>query len=709
MSNKSMELGELIHDTTLSFARYTITDRAIPKASDGLKSIHRRIIYSMYDDKVLHDKYRQKSVNVAGSVLRFSPHGDSSVYDAMVRLANDSVNYNLIDGKGAFGTITSKYDNGGASRYTESRLGAVTQSLLNDINKDAVDFVLNYDETRKEPTDLPAQFPMILANPNLGIAMGISTKIPSFDLKDIRDNVVAILSNKELKPMYPTFATGGYVLRDEAVAKEVQDTGRGSFRMRAKYHIDGDNIIITELPYGSQIETIIDRIIDLKSQNEPEMKFINNVNDDTNKDGLKLRIETKKNTDKEMIMSYLYKKTALEANFPCNMYVLDNNNAPKLWGTKDILTEWIKFRANTIKRITLFDIEKLKKRLNILQGLEMAVNDLDKVIQIIKDSEESEVVSKLIKDFGLNEEQAKFISELKLKQLNKTYIDKQIKDIAKIEKELIELEKLANSKKLIAKEIIKGIDNSIKHFYVDRKTEIVDEFTEYTTTKAVEAINDYNVRVIITNDGYLKKLPATSLRGKHKIKYKDGDYPITDIWSVNSEEVLVFTDSFDVYKINLSDLSDTKPSELGVYIPSQLGIDQDTIYGIVPLNSDISDILFAYEDGKVAKVETNAYRTKQNRSLLKNGMANKKALKIVGLSEDFDLVSISEKGKVILLNTKVVNSKASKTTQGVAFQKLKDNDIVKDYRIINQDDCVEDLEYYRVANAGVGKNNRGDI
>lgn len=700
--NRKMELHRLIKGTTTSYQRYTIRRRAIPRISDGQKPIHRRIMFSMYSDGLRYDKYRLKSNPVAGAVLRFSPHGDASVYGAMVRLANDSVVYNTIDGKGAFSSITSRDVPAGGSRYTEARLGYVAEELFDGINKDAVDFMLTYDEKRKEPVTLPAKLPFILMNPNKGIASGIATEIPSFDLKDLRDNIELLLNGKEPNLMYPTFATGGYVLRDEGVAKQVADTGRGAYVLRARYKVEGESIIITELPYGSTVEAIIDRIYSLKDNKDPDVSDITYINDDTNKDGLQLRIETKKGTDKDNLMKILYQKTLLQSNFSCNLYALDNNDNPKLWGTTDILLEWIKFRADVIKRIALFDITKKSERLNILIGLRNSISILEKLINIIKDSHEDKVVENIV-NLGFNTEQAEFIAELKLKQLNKTYIEKQIKSISILENEIADLTKLAKTKKLIAKKIIDDIDSAIEKHYIERQTEILDEFDSKIDRESIEVAQDYNIRVITTKDNYVKKIPLTSLRGASKIKFKDGDEPIFDIETTNSEELLIFTNKQNVYKKKFTDIEDNKPSDLGSFIPPIINLESgEEIISIIPLSSDTENILVGFSDGKVAKISVSAYRTKQNRSVLKNALADKEVLLMLPMKkdEDIDIMSISTDSKTIVMNTSVINAKGSKTTQGSTFQKLKGDNTVDRY-IHNLD--IEDLEYYRVTSAGIGK------
>ena len=629
---------------------------------------------------------------------------NSSAYDSMVRLTNDSVTYNPVDGKGAFGTITSRDDNGGAPRYTEARLSLFSSTeLLYGLKKNAVDFVDNYNQTRKEPSDLPARIPMILANPNKGIAMGIATNIPSFDLKDIRDNVEALLSNKPMKPMYPTFRTGGYVLRDEEVAQSVQQEGRGSFKLRAKYHIEGEDIIVTEIPYGSKLEVIAEQIIKLRNQKDSEFIAITNINDDTNKDGLKFRIETKKGTDKDNLMKMLYAKTPLQANFPCNMYVLDKENRPHLWGTRQILLSWIRFRAEVLKRMTQFDIEKIEKDLVILYGLKKAIDELDEIIALIRKSSDEEVLDKLM-ERGYEKVQAEYILSRNLRQLNKTAITNKIKAIKELEKELKQLNKFVGSKKMIANKIIEDIDDAIAKHYIERQTEIVDEFDSAINAECVVQMTDYNVRVIVTKDGYVKKIPLTSLRGNYNIKFKDGDHAIEEIDTVNSEEVLVFTNMQNVYKKRLVDLDDTKPSELGNYMPNKVELEKnEEILSIIPLSSEITRILIGFDDGKVAKITTDSYRTKQNRSVLRGAFANKTALLFKGLKEDIDLMSVSTDTKTVLMNTETINEKASKTTQGVTFQKLKDGTVVDKYLLDLSDFSEEDIEYYTISNPGVGK------
>ena len=629
---------------------------------------------------------------------------NSSAYDSMVRLTNDSVTYNPVDGKGAFGTITSRDDNGGAPRYTEARLSLFSSTeLLHGLKKNTVDFVDNYNQTRKEPSDLPARIPMILANPNKGIAMGIATNIPSFDLKDIRDNVEALLSNKPMKPMYPTFRTGGYVLRDEEVAQSVQQEGRGSFKLRAKYHVEGEDIIVTEIPYGSKLEVIAEQIIKLRNQKDSEFIAITNINDDTNKDGLKFRIETKKGTDKDNLMKMLYAKTPLQANFPCNMYVLDKENRPHLWGTRQILLSWIRFRAEVLKRMTQFDIEKIEKDLVILYGLKKATNELDEIIALIRKSSDEEVLNKLM-ERGYEKVQAEYILSRNLRQLNKTAITNKIKAIKELEKELKQLNKFVGSKKMIANKIIEDIDDAIAKHYIERQTEIVDEFDSAINAEYVVQMTDYNVRVIITKDGYIKKIPLTSLRGNFKIKFKDGDEALTDIETLNSEEVLVFTNLYNVYKKKMSGIQDTKPSDLGTFMRNEISMDKEEyIISIVPLSEEIKDILIGFRDGKVAKISTDAYRTKTNRQVLKNAFANKEVLLVKGISEDFDLMSVSSDTKTIIMNTSKVVSKSSKTTQGVTFQKLKDGNVVDKYLLDLSDFSEEDIEYYTISNSGVGK------
>lgn len=683
MMQKKEELKSLIEEKAVSFSRYTITDRAIPSLTDGLKVSQRRIIYSMFKNGLLHNKYRVKNINAVGGVMAYTPHGDSSVEEALKRLGNDSVVYKLVDGQGAYGTITSNEDNGGSARYLECRLAEISNYLTYGLKQNAVKFTPTYDEKTVEPIVLPAQFPLILANANKGIASGIATNIPSFDLKDIVNNVKNILQNKPTELMYPTFATGGLVLRDEAVAESVKTSGRGSYKLRATYTVDGNDIHVRSLPYGAKVESVINRIIDLV--NKKEVGGIVYVNDDCGVDGFDLKITCKKYVDKDDLMKFLYAKTELEKTFPVNLYVLDKDNCPKQYGTDDVLKEWIAFRAKTIQHILQFEIEEIEKELNLLYGMRKAHGIIDEITDLIKKSDDQELLSKIMASFAFNEEQATFIINRPLSQLNRTYMAKMVAKIEGLEEKLDDKTKILNSKKLIAKEIMKGLDEVVDKFYIPRQTEIVDVFESYQGSAAKTVVNDYNVKVYVTNDLYIKKVPLTSLRGNGEHKLKEGDFIAHEVESVNSEETLLFTDQYNAYKVLNTNLTDCKLSDLGVYAQNIVSGDE-TVKGVVPLGQDVKSILFGFADGKVAKVDVESYRTKTNRTKLTKAVASKDLVFVYPLTEDINLMSITSDGKAVVRNTSFVTSKDSKNTKGVNFHKLKGDNTIVEYRLATEDD-----------------------
>lgn len=680
---KKEELKDLIEEKAVSFSRYTITNRAIPSLTDGLKVSQRRIIYAMFKNGLLHNKYRVKNITAIGCVMPYTPHGDKSVGDALKRLGNDSVVYKLIDGQGAYGTCTSIKDEGGSARYLECRLAEISNHLTSGLKQNAVKFIPTHDEKLLEPVVLPAQFPLILTNVQNGIASGIATNIPSFDLKDVANNVKNILQNKPTELMYPTFATGGLVLRDEAVAESVKNTGKGSYRLRATYTVDGDDIHIRSIPYGAQIENIVNRIIELV--NNKEINGIVYVNDDCGVDGFDIKITCKKKVDKDDLMKFLYAKTELEKTFPVSLYVLDTNNCPKQYGSDQILKEWIAFRAKTIKRIIQFEIDEIEKELNLLYGMKKAHGIIDEITDLIKKSDESKLLGKIMASFAFNEEQATFIINRPLSQLNRTYMAKMVAKIEGLEEKLDDKTKILNSKKLIAKEIMDGLDEVIDKFYIPRQTEIVDVFETYQGSTAKTVVNDYNVKVYVTNDLYVKKIPLTSLRGNGEHKLKEGDFIAHEVESVNSEEILLFTDQYNAYKVLNTNLTDCKLSDLGTYAQNIISGDE-TVKGVVPLGQDVKHILFGFADGKVAKVDVESYRTKTNRTKLTKAVASKDLVFVYPLTEDINLMSITSDGKAVVRNTSCVTSKNKKNTQGVNVHKLKGDNTIVEYRLATEND-----------------------
>ena len=699
MTNK-IEMGDMISENVLNFARYTITDRHFMYIEDGLKPSQRRILYSMYEDKLFPNKYRAKTFDILGSVSNYSPHGTQTLDGAMARLTNDTSLYPLIDGKGSFSSITSRDVEHASSRYTEGRLSEMAMELFEDIDKDAIDFVDNYNEQRKEPKVLPSKFPHVLVSAGNGMGMGISMKTASFNLSDVVDNTVRLLTGKPTETMYPDFETKGRVIKNDKEALKVKEDGKGKFTLRGTHEVsdDGRTIYIHEIPYTATREGIIDKVVKMVKENE--LPDVVDINDMTSSDGMEIEIKVKKNTDTEKLMAKIYDKTDMEINYHCDYWVIYEGK-PYHLGTDDILLKWIQFRAKTIKRIKQYELNANNKKLHMLYGLQKVLLDIDKAIDIIKGSSDNEMIGRLKKEFELDDNQAQSVADTKLRNLTKTYIENKIKEIDKLELENEELTKIINSKKRIARIMINELEEIKNKYTKPRQTQLVepDDIVEYTPEK--EVIEDYNVRVFVTKEHYIKKIPLTSLRGSFDIKTKHGDEIVDEVETTNDEEVLIFTDRQNVYKKNLHELPDLKPSDLGAYIPSEIDLeDEETILKVIPLNSEHSSILIGYEDGRVAKIDVQSYRTKTNRSVLRNSFADKTPLLFKVLSEDIDLMAIAEDEKTVLLNTEIISSKATRGTQGNIFIRLRDDVKVKEYRV-NPD--FENVEYYRLKSASVGK------
>ncbi|MGG4434388.1 DNA topoisomerase (ATP-hydrolyzing) subunit A [Priestia megaterium] len=698
---KKLSMTSILTKNALDYAKYTITDRAIPSLSDGLKNIHRRIIWSMYLDKLTYDKDRTKSVNAVGSVLRFSPHGDSSVYGACVRLANDSVLYPLIDGKGSFSSITSRDVNAGASRYTEMRLSPITQELLKDIDKDVVDMINNYDDTKLEPTDLPVTFPLILSNPNLGIAVGIASNICSFNLNDVIDNTVNILEGKDTFTMFPDFPTGGIIINDKNIMSKIKNEGVGTFYIRSKYYIEDNSIVVTEIPYTTTREAIIESIISLVKDNK--IKEIIDVNDHTGVNGLRITIEVKNNTDKELLMERLFKMTPLQHHFGCNFTLLVNNK-PMTLGTDKILEEWIKFRINCIKRGAKFDLAKKQDKLHLLTGLKNVLLDIEKTISIIRETKKnSDVVNNLSKEFSIDKIQAEYIADIKLRYLNEEYLIERINETDVLLKEVEYLNSIINSDDNVREIIIDQLRNVQKKYGKARKSDVIN-LTNITKVNLKEAeIEDYNIKLYLTEQMYLKKIPLTSLRGNSKQNLKDDDFIKYEIETTNKSDILLFSDKYNTYKLKAHELSDTKLSNLGEFLPALLQLKDEKIVYVTTTVDYKEDLLIGYESGKLARINMSAYFTKQKRKKLENTYNKEsKPLYWNTIKEDIDVGAISDIDKVIIMNTSNINAKSSKNTMGVTFQKSKNDSKVVNYFNIDEFEC-SDMSYYKVSSAGVGK------
>ena len=682
---KTKQMQDLLNVNCMDYAKYVITDRAIIDIRDGLKPIHRRIIWSFYNDGLLHNKNRTKSANACSSVLKYSPHGDSSVYQAAVRLANDSVNINLVDGKGSFGTVTSRDIQPGAMRYTEMRLSPITQELIKDIDKGIVDMVDNYDSSRKEPVVLPVGLPMALINPNLGIAVGLASNICGYDLKEVCQNAAKVMLKEEPFIMYPEFSTGEYIINNQDMFKQIHNIGRGTIRLRAKYKVENDSIVITNIPYTSTRESIIESVIDLVKSGT--IKEVIDINDNSGIKGFDITIDIKKNTNIEMLMEKLYKLTPLENTFSANFTVL-HEGKPKVLGVKDILKYWCEFRIETMQRTLDYNINKLNSELMLMKGLSEILINLDECIKIIRNAEsDEECIQSLMNKYNLNKIQAEYISNIKLRNLNKSSIQKQLLKIKNLEEKLkysIELRNNENDiRRLLAEELI-SLGNK---YSKPRKSELLD----IADSKPIEdiLIEDYNLNIVLSKEGYMKKVRLTSLRGASEYKFKDGDTLLSVRQTSNKNDLLIFTNKQNCYKLKIHEIQDHKPSVLGLYLPSHLQLDEDEyIVDVIPTDYT-EEILIAYVNGKVARVPLSSYKTKTNRTKLSNATHTERIAGI-HIYEDTKYILATIDNKALIFNAKDIPLKSSRNTQGITVMKHSNMQDVNRFKKVS--DCTLDTQ-----------------
>ena len=683
----------------MPYAMSVILSRAIPEI-DGFKPSHRKLLYTMYKMNLLTGN-RTKSANIVGQTMRLNPHGDASIYETMVRLSrgNEALLNPYVDSKGNFGKAYSRDMHYAASRYTEAKLDSICNELFRDIDKNTTDFVDNYDNTTKEPVLLPVTFPSILANVSLGIAVGMASSICSFNLKELCETTIELIKNLEHNVIEtlpaPDFIGGGTILYDKAQMQSIYDTGRGSFKVRAKYTYDksANCIDISEIPPTTTAEAIIDKIIERIKAGS--LKEISDIRDETDKKGLKITIDLKRGVDVEKLMQKLYKSTPLEDSFSCNFNVLINGN-PKVLGVKELLIEWIRFRGKCVFRRISFDLNKAKDKLHLLKGLEKILLDIDKAIEIIrKTEEESEVVPNLMVGFGIDKIQAEYVAEIKLRHLNREYIVKRLKDIENLEQQIKEMEDILSSKSKLRKVIIDELQQVIKKYSKDRKTEIL-EISEDSDDFEEETVPEYPVTLFFTKDGYFKKITPLSLRMSGEHKLKENDYITQTMESNNNKQLLFFTDKCQVYKARANDFADTKTSVLGDYVPAKLQMDEgeNAIYVAELHDNTEGFMLFFFENGKVAKVSLKSYMTKTNRKKLIKAYSDKSPLAaILKLEEDTDLVIETTAGRSLLFNTSIVSLKAMKDTQGVACMTLKKSNKISLVRQYKEGEFVRAARY----------------
>ena len=698
-STTEQPISETLESNYMPYAMSVIVSRAIPEI-DGFKPSHRKLLYTMYKMGLLNGG-RTKSANIVGQTMRLNPHGDAAIYETMVRLArgNETLLHPFVDSKGNFGKVYSRDMAYAAARYTEAKLDGICHELFRDIDSDTVDMVDNYDATMKEPSLLPTTFPNVLVSANQGIAVGMASNICSFNLKEVCDTAIALMKNPKHDILEtlpgPDFSTGAQLLFDEATTREIYSTGRGSFKLRAKwkYIKEGNLIEITEIPYSTASEVIMDKVADLIKAGK--IKEISDMRDETDLGGLKLTIDLKRGADPEKLMQKLFRLTPLQDSFPCNFNILIAG-MPRVMGVGEILEEWTAWRTECVKRRIFFQISKKEDRLHLLKGLERILLDIDKAIRIIRETElESEVVPNLMIGFGIDEIQANYVAEIKLRNINKEYILKQTRAITDLEAEIAELRDIFNSSRKLKNVIIKELQEVSKKYGQPRKTEIVYETAETAEEDEEEQIPDYPVTVFISNEGYLKKITAQSLRMSGEQKFKEGDALAFSREVSNRWEILAFTDKFQCYKGKLSDFADGKASQLGDYLPQKLGFDAGENLIQVILTADYQGfVLFFFENGKVAKVPLSAYETKTNRKKLTGAYSDKSPIRtITALEEDAQMVIYASDGRAAIFSTAQLLPKTTRNTQGVAVLTPKKKAILDRAVLLEGSGIVNESRY----------------
>ena len=685
----------------MPYAMSVIVSRAIPEI-DGFKPSHRKLLYTMYKMGLLTGA-RTKSANIVGQTMRLNPHGDAAIYDTMVRLSKGygALLTPFVDSKGNFGKSYSRDMSCAAPRYTEAKLTAICAELFRDIDSDTVDFVDNYDNTMKEPALLPTTFPNILVSANSGIAVGMASQFCGFNLKEVCDSTVAYLKNPQCDLtqtlLAPDFPTGGELLADPAALSEIYETGRGSVRVRAKYrYLKSENLIeIYEIPYSTTVEAILDKVAELIKAGRA--KEIADMRDETDLSGLKLAIDLKRGTDPDKLMAKLFKLTPLEDSFACNFNVLIAG-APKVLGVRDLLEEWTAWRTESVRRRVYFVMKKKQDKLHLLKGLKRILLDIDKAIKIIRETEEeSEVIPNLMIGFGIDQIQAEYVAEIKLRNINKEYILKRVNETAALQDEIADLEDTLNDPRRVKKILVDELCAVAKKYGEPRRTTIVygDNLPVYQEETEVEA---YPVHVFLSREGYLKKITPASLRMSSEQKYKEGDGPSQSFETTSAAEIMFFTDKCQVYKTRLSEFDDSKASVLGDYLPAKLGMDagESVVWAVLPGADYAGTLLFFFENGKVARVELKAYQTTSNRRKLTGAYSDKSPLvKILRLDAEQELAVYSTEPRCLLFQTALLSPKTTRTTQGVAVMTLKPKYHLCDVRPV-EETPISNHSRYRV-------------
>ena len=669
-------VSDVLELNYMPYAMSVIVSRAIPEI-DGFKPSHRKLLYTMYQMGLLRGN-RTKSANIVGQTMKLNPHGDMAIYDTMVRLSQGygALLNPFVESKGNFGKSYSRDMSCAAPRYTEAKLAPICSELFRDIDSDTVDFVDNYDNTMKEPVLLPTTFPNILVSANSGIAVGMASQFCGFNLKEVCDTTVAYLKNPDCDLtetlLAPDFPTGGELIYDAAAIRSIYETGRGSVRVRAKYrYVKEENLIeIYEIPYSTTVEAILDKVAELIKVGKA--KEIADMRDETDLSGLKLAIDLKRGTDPDKLMTKLFKQTPLEDSFSCNFNVLIAG-MPKVLGVRQLLEEWTAWRTESVRRRVYFVLNKKQDKLHLLQGLQKILLDIDKAIRIIRETEEeADVIPNLMIGFDIDEIQAEYVAEIKLRNINKEYILKRTQETSALEEEIADLQDTLDKPKRIQKILVKELNEAAKKYGQPRRTSIVQEH-EIEVYREEDHIEDYPVHVFLSREGYFKKITPQSLRMSSDQKYKDGDGPLQYFESTNASEIMFFTNKCQVYKNKLSDFEDSKASVLGDYLPGKLGMDEEEFVVWAVLPGDYSGaLLFFFDNGKAARVNLTAYQTATNRRKLTGAYSDKAPLVCVQqITEDRELAVYTTEPRALIFHTSLLMPKTTRTTQGVAVITMK--------------------------------------
>ena len=680
-----VDLNSEMKKAYIDYAMSVIVSRALPDVRDGMKPVHRRILYDMYEANLLYENDFKKSAATVGDVLaKYHPHGDASVYDAMVRLAQDfSLRYPLVQGKGNFGSVDG--DPPAAYRYTEAKMSKISALMLTDIEKNTVDYVPNYDDKLKEPDVLPSRFPNLLVNGSAGIAVGMATNIPPHNLTEVVDGIIAVIDDpmittEELMTHIqgPDFPTGGEILYDASEMLQIYNTGRGTFRLRARWRYlkEGNMIEIYEIPYTTATEIIMDKVAELIKAGK--VREIADMRDETDLNGLKLTIDLKRGADPDKLMQKLFKTTTLQDAFGCNFNILIAG-MPRVMGVREIFSEWTAWRTECVRRRLYFQMNKKKDKLHLLKGLGKILLDIDKAIRIIRETElDAEVIPNLMIGFGIDQVQAEYVAEIKLRNINKEFILNRLKETESLEKEIADLEATLGSEKKVQALICKELEQVAQKYGKARKTTLVYDH-ELQQEPDDEPENDYPVTVFLSREGYFKKITAQSLRMSGEQKFKEGDGLLLTRPAQNSEEMLVFTDKYQVYKTKISDFADGKASALGDFLPGKLGFDEgESFLTVIFPGKYEGNLLFVFENGKAAKVTMSGYDTKSNRKRLTGAYSDKSPIKaVIDLPEEKQIAVRATDGRVLVFSTAQLSAKTTRATQGVAVMSLKRKAVVE--------------------------------